>query len=131
QAPIPVNRRWFKHVRRAAYFLVRCRFRGRKQETIRMSSLAVSTDHHVELPSVDSCHDSTISRPRYLVLQSLIGIMLAYQLLSGAELIASRPMSIIIVAGLAAMVLCLWYVPTSILQSAWFSGTLIGIDTIL
>jgi signal transduction histidine kinase len=57
--------------------------------------------------------------------------MLAYQLLSGAELIASRPMSVVIVAGLAAMVLSLWYVPTSILQAAWFSGTLIGIDTIL
>src|SRR4029077_13725109 len=40
-------------------------------------------------------------------------------------------MSIVIVAGLAAMVLCLWYVPASILQAAWFSGTLSGIDTIL
>jgi signal transduction histidine kinase len=29
------------------------------------------------------------------------------------------------------MVLCLWYVPTSILQAAWFSGTVIGIDTVL
>jgi signal transduction histidine kinase len=57
--------------------------------------------------------------------------MLAYQLLSGVELIASRPLSIVIVGGLAAIVLCLWYVPTSILQAAWFSGALIGIDTIL
>ncbi|HXC67783.1 MAG TPA: ATP-binding protein [Nitrospiraceae bacterium] len=96
-----------------------------------MNSLAITSENQVEPPSVESCEDSTISRPRYLVLQSLVGVMLAYQLLSGAELIASRPMSIIIVAGLAAMVLCLWYVPTSILQSAWFSGTLIGIDTIL
>ncbi len=96
-----------------------------------MSSLAVPTDHHVELPSVDSCHDSTISRPRYLVLQSLVGIMLAYQLLSGADLIASRPTIGVIVIGLVAMVFCLWYVPTSILQAAWFSGTVIGIDTVL
>ena len=56
-----------------------------------MSSLAVPTDNHVELSSVDSCHDSTISRPRYLVLQSLVGIMLAYQLLSGAELHRKSP----------------------------------------
>ena len=96
-----------------------------------MSSLAVPTDHQVELPSVDSCHDSTISRPRYLVLQSLVGIMLAYQLLSGADLIASRPTIGVIVIGLVAMVFCLWYVPTSILQAAWFSGTVIGIDTVL
>jgi len=65
------------------------------------------------------------------VLQSLVGVMLAYQLLSGAELIVSRPTSGVIVGGLVAMVLCLWYVPTSILQAAWFSGTVIGIDTVL
>ena len=96
-----------------------------------MSSLALSSENHVDPSSGDSCHDSTISRPRYVVLQSLVGFMLAYQLLSGAELIASRPTTGVIVVGLVAMVLCLWYVPTSILQAAWFSGTVIGIDTVL
>ena len=96
-----------------------------------MSSLALPSENLVEVPSADSCHDSTISRPRYVVLQSLVGVMLAYQLLSGAELIASRPTIGVIVVGLMAMVLCLWYVPTSILQAAWFSGTVIGIDTVL
>ncbi len=96
-----------------------------------MSSLALPSENPVEPSSVDSCHDSTISRPRYVVLQSLVGVMLAYQLLSGAELIASRPTIGVIVVGLVAMVLCLWYVPTSILQAAWFSGTVIGIDTVL
>jgi len=79
----------------------------------------------------DSCHDSSISRPRYVVLQSLVGVMLAYQLLSGAELIVSRPTSGVIVGGLVAMVLCLLRVPTSILKAAWFSGAVIGIDTVL
>ena len=96
-----------------------------------MSSLALPSENHLELPSADLCQDSTISRPRYVVLQSLVGVMLAYQLLSGAELVASRPTSGVIVGGLVAMVLCLWYVPTSILQAAWFSGTVIGIDTVL
>jgi len=96
-----------------------------------MSSLALPSENLVEVPSADSCHDSTISRPRYVVLQSLVGVMLAYQLLAGAELIASRPTIWVIVGGLVAMVLCLWYVPTSILQAAWFSGTVIGIDTVL
>ncbi len=96
-----------------------------------MSSLALLSENHVEPSSADSCYDSTISRPRYVVLQSLVGVMLAYQLLSGAELIASRPTIGVIVVGLVAMVLCLWYVPTSILQAAWFSGTVIGIDTVL
>ena len=95
-----------------------------------MSSLALPSENLVEPSSADSCHDSTISRPRYVVLQSLVGVMLAYQLLSGAELIASRPTIGVIVGGLVAMVLCLWYVPTSILQAAWFSGTVIGIDTV-
>ena len=96
-----------------------------------MSSLAVPSENHVESYSEDSCHDSTISRPRYVVLQSLVGVMLAYQLLSGAQLIASRPTIVVLIVGLVAMVLCLWYVPTPILQAAWFSGTVIGIDTVL
>ena len=96
-----------------------------------MSSLALPSESHVEPSSVDSSHDSSISRPRYVVLQSLVGVMLAYQLLSGAELIASRSTIGVIVVGLVAMVLCLWYAPTSILQAAWFSGTVIGIDTAL
>ncbi len=95
-----------------------------------MSSLAFPSENHVEPPSADSCHDSAIARPRYVVLQSLVGVMLAYQLLSGAELIVSRPTSGVIVGGLVAMVLCLLYVPTSILQTTWFSGVLIGIDTV-
>jgi signal transduction histidine kinase len=102
-----------------------------EQEIMPMSSLALPSENLVEPSSADSCHDSTISRPRYVVLQSLVGVMLAYQLLSGAELIASRPTIGVIVGGLVAMVLCLWYVPTSILQAAWFSGTVIGIDTVL
>jgi signal transduction histidine kinase len=57
--------------------------------------------------------------------------MLAYQLLSGAELFASRPAIGVIVIGLVAMVLCVWYVPNTILQAAWFSGAVIGIDTVL
>jgi two-component system, cell cycle sensor histidine kinase and response regulator CckA len=96
-----------------------------------MSSLALPSENHVESSSEDSCHDSTISRPRYVVLQSLVGVMLTYQLLSGAELIASRPTIVMLIVGLAAMVLCLWYVPASILQAAWFTGTVIGIDTVL
>jgi two-component system cell cycle sensor histidine kinase/response regulator CckA len=102
-----------------------------EQEIMPMSSLALPSENLVEPSSADSCHDSTISRPRYVVLQSLVGVMLAYQLLSGAELIASRPTIGVIVGGLVAMVLCLWYVPASILQAAWFSGSVIGIDTVL
>jgi two-component system cell cycle sensor histidine kinase/response regulator CckA len=98
---------------------------------MQMSSLAVPSENHVEPSLADSSQDSTISRPRYIVLQSLVGIMLAYQLLSGVEPIASRPAIGAIVIGLVAMVLCLWYVPTSILQAAWFSGTVVGIDTVL
>ena len=89
-----------------------------------MSSLVLPSENHIEPPS--------ISRPRYyVVLQSLVGIMLASQLLSGAEAIASRLTSEVIVGGLAAMVFCLHFLPTVILQATWFSGALIGIDTVL
>lgn len=96
-----------------------------------MSSLTLSSEYHVEEPVADSCHGSMISRQRYVVLQSLVGVMLAYQLLSSVELIASLPTCLVIIGGLGALVLCLWYVPLAILQAAWFSGILIGIDTVL
>ena len=96
-----------------------------------MSSLAIPSESRIESPTADSSPDSTISRPRYVVLQSLVGVMLAYQLLFGEGLIASHSTIGVIVVGLAAMVLCLWYVPAAILQAAWFSGTVIGIDTVL
>lgn len=96
-----------------------------------MSSLAVPSEIQVEPALEDSSRDSAISRPRYVVLQSLVGVMLAYQLLSGSELIANRPTIGVMIVGLVAMVLCLWYVPISILHAAWFSGAVIGIDTVL
>jgi two-component system, cell cycle sensor histidine kinase and response regulator CckA len=96
-----------------------------------MSSLAIPSESQIESPTADSSPDSTISRSRYVVLQSLVGVMLAYQLLFGEGQIASHSTSGVIVVGLAAMVLCLWYVPASILQAAWFSGAVIGIDTVL
>src|SRR6185436_15174761 len=102
-----------------------------EQEVIRMSSLTLSSEYPVEEPAADSCHGSMISRQRYVVLQSLVGVMLAYQLLSAVNLIASLPTCLVIIGGLGALVLCLWYVPLAILQAAWFSGILIGIDTVL
>jgi len=96
-----------------------------------MSSLTLSSEYPVEEPAADSCHGSMISRQRYVVLQSLVGVMLAYQLLSAVNLIASLPTCLVIIGGLGALVLCLWYVPLAILQAAWFSGILIGIDTVL
>ena len=96
-----------------------------------MSSLALSSENQLAQPVLDSCRDSTISRPRYVVLQALVGVMLAYQLLSGVDLTASLSTSLVIIGGLATMVICLWYVPASILQAAWFSGALVGIDTVL
>jgi len=96
-----------------------------------MSSLTLSSEYHVEEPVADSCHGSMISRQRYVVLQALVGVMLAYQLLSSVDLIASLPTRLVIIGGLGTLVLCLWYVPLAILQAAWFSGILIGIDTVL
>jgi len=96
-----------------------------------MSSLTLSSEYHVEEPVADSCHGSMISRQRYVVLQSLVGVMLAYQLLSSVDLIASLPTCLVVIGGLGTLVLCLWYVPLAILQAAWFSGILIGIDTVL
>jgi signal transduction histidine kinase len=77
-------------------------------------------------------HDPVaVSRGRYVVLQALIGIMLGYQLLFGPEPIVSRMTSEFIVGGLIVLIGCLLAVPSWMLQAAWFSGTLITVDTAL
>ena len=76
-------------------------------------------------------HVGTVSRGRYVILQALVGIMLGYQLLFGPEPIVSRVTSEFIVGGLIVLIGCLLAVPPTILQSAWFSGTLITVDTAL
>src|SRR6476659_9646510 len=72
-----------------------------------------------------------VSRGRYVILQALVGIMLGYQLLFGPEPIVSRVTSEFIVGGLIVLIGCLLAVPSSMLQAAWFSGSLITVDTAL
>lgn len=76
-------------------------------------------------------HIGAVSRGRYVVLQALVGVMLGYQLLFGPEPIVSRVTSEFIVGGLVVLIGCLLAVPSSMLQAAWFSGTLITVDTVL
>ncbi|HET7439431.1 MAG TPA: ATP-binding protein [Nitrospira sp.] len=72
-----------------------------------------------------------MSRPRYVILQSLVGIMLGYQLWFGPEPVVTRVTSELIVGGLMLLIGFLLVVPSFMLQAAWFSGTLITIDTAL
>jgi signal transduction histidine kinase len=93
------------------------------------SSLAVSQE---SFPSQDpDDRGRAVSRARYVILQALVGIMLGYQLLFGPEPIVTRATSEFITGGLILLIGCLLAVPSSILQAAWFSGTLIALDTAL
>lgn len=57
--------------------------------------------------------------------------MLGYQLWFGPEPVVTRVTSELIVGGLMLLIGFLLVVPSSMLQAAWFSGTLITIDTAL
>lgn len=70
-----------------------------------------------------------VSRARYLVLQTLVGIVLGYQLWFGVEPIAVRGLSGLILFGLGVMLVALLLVPKAILQATWFNATLVGLDT--
>jgi two-component system, cell cycle sensor histidine kinase and response regulator CckA len=96
-----------------------------------LNSMAYSDDHVGEQPASPEAPETPVSRARYVILQSLVGVMLAYQLLFGAELIATRTTSEFIVGGLVLLIGCLFAVPASVLQAVWFSGTLIALDTAL
>ncbi len=95
------------------------------------SSLTYAAEPTIADSTGEQEPDIRVSRARYLVLQSLVGVMLAYQLLSGGEAVASTLTRELIVGGLVLMVVALWVVPLSILQASWFSGALVGIDTLL
>ncbi len=94
-------------------------------------SLTCSGGHLIEQTREAESPETSVSRARYVILQSLVGVMLAYQLLFGAEPVATRATSELIVAGLVLLIGCLWVVPVTVLQAAWFSGTLLAIDTAL
>ena len=97
-----------------------------------MSSLALSaTPSQMDPGEASGDHHpaSIISRNRYIILQALVGIMLAYQLLFAGAPTVGRATSQLIVVGLTAMVIGLFFIPRSILHTTWFSGVLVGIDT--
>jgi signal transduction histidine kinase len=86
-------------------------------------------DEDQTLPrAIDHPH---ISRNRYLVLQSLVGVMLTYELLFGPDQAAAPAASMVIMVCLALLLGGLFIVPLSVLHVAWFSGLLVGIDTVL
>lgn len=95
------------------------------------SALVTSQEQSTERQIDDSSGRGGVSRPRYVILQLLVGIMLGYQLWFGPEPVVTRVTSELIVGGLMLLIGFLLVVPTSMLQAAWFSGTLITIDTAL
>jgi len=95
------------------------------------SALATSQEQSTERQTDDPSGRGGVSRARYVILQSLVGIMLGYQLLFGPEPVVTRVTSELIVGGLMLLIGFLLAVPSSMLQAAWFSGTLITIDTAL
>jgi two-component system, cell cycle sensor histidine kinase and response regulator CckA len=95
------------------------------------SALVTSQEQSTERQTNDSSGRGGVSRARYVILQSLVGIMLGYQLLFGPEPVVTRVTSELIVGGLMLLIGFLLVVPSFMLQAAWFSGTLITIDTAL
>lgn len=93
-----------------------------------MASDALQLAHEALPGTADQPH---ISRNRYLVLQTLVGVMLTYELLFGPEQVVAPAASMVIIAALAVLLGGLFIVPLSVLHVAWFSGLLVGIDTIL
>jgi hypothetical protein len=70
-------------------------------------------------------------RSRYLLLQSLVGIILSYELLFGSNAIISRVMSDGLVVGLWLLIAVIAALPGMLLEAAWFSAGLAVVDTIL
>lgn len=70
-------------------------------------------------------------RSRYLLLQSLVSIILSYELLFGSDSIISRVMSDGLTGGLWLLIAVLAVLPRALLEAIWFSAGLVVIDTLL
>ncbi len=70
-------------------------------------------------------------RSRYLLLQSLVSIILSFELLFGSNFIISRAMSDSLVVGLWLFIAFIAVMPRAVLQAAWLSAGLVSIDTLL
>ncbi|MBI3355530.1 MAG: hypothetical protein HY038_01930 [Nitrospirae bacterium] len=68
---------------------------------------------------------------RYLFLQSLVTIILSYELLFGSDSIISRVMSNGLVVGLWLFIAVIAMLPQVVLEATWFSAGLVAIDTVL
>lgn len=68
---------------------------------------------------------------RQILLQSLVSIILSYELVVGLDVMISRVTSAGLVVGLWLFIGVLALLPASVLEAAWFNGTLAVVDTVL
>jgi signal transduction histidine kinase len=73
----------------------------------------------------------THPRSRNLLLQSLVSIILSYELLFGSDAVLSRFMRDALAVGLWLFIAVIASVPRPALESAWFSAGLVALDTLL
>lgn len=73
----------------------------------------------------------TNPRSRYLLLQSLVSIILSYELLFGSDTVISRVMSESLVVGLWLFIAVIAVLPQVVLEAAWVSAGLVAFDTLL
>lgn len=70
-------------------------------------------------------------RSRHLLLQSLVSIILSYELLFGSESVISRFLSDGLVLSLWLLIPIIALFPATWLEKTWFSAALVAIDTLL
>lgn len=73
----------------------------------------------------------TAARSRYVLLQSLVGIALSYELLFGNETVVSRWVAELTVVGLLITILAIVAIPGRFLDRPWFVNALVGLDTLM
>ena len=71
------------------------------------------------------------ARSRTILLQTLVGIIVSYELLFGTEMIIGRSASHLLAGAFALISAIIMLMPKSALETAWFSGGLIALNTAL
>jgi len=88
-------------------------------------------DTIVKKPQADIASPEPTGRPGFVLLQTLVAIVLSYQLLFGQETLLTEEVRQLLIVGLLSTVAVLTILPAKVMEAGWFTGSLVITDTAL
>jgi hypothetical protein len=96
-----------------------------------LNGMSPSRPHAGQAESTDLHHGAKAMRANLIQLQTLVSVVLAYQLLFSPAAKLTQEAELFVVFGLMLLCGVLMVVPARFLATEWFPGTLATVDTVI